>query len=240
MPFLTAHAKFLAGLAFFCVLLSLHCGSTPAERIQRIERGRLACSELVQRKQVNNYWWELEFENRPFIPDGFKTNKVGGCRASRNPEAQVFVALLHDDIWRFQLNHDKPIFVPIPRVNGLGSIQQFKQGVFSGGGRYLVWSNQVTILETGATIQFPAIEGDMIGISPDLKTVIVRGEDRPAHNTLTLKMIDITTSRGIERILNRGKNLWLLDYTSGEEAIEEQLRWEKDSAGRYVLSYPAR
>jgi hypothetical protein len=60
------------------------------ETVEEIQRGRLRCTEKVERRRVNNYWWEVFIDNKPFIPPGGDSNMVGQCRASRNPNVESF------------------------------------------------------------------------------------------------------------------------------------------------------
>ena len=96
------------------------------EAVTEIQRGPLRCTEFVERRRVNNYWWEVFVNDKPFTPDGFPSNKVGQCQASRNPEVKVLVLLYADSCWMLRLDGDRPVLTQLERPPDMDSIEQFK------------------------------------------------------------------------------------------------------------------
>ena len=78
--------QFVAGLLLTVGLIA--CFKPKPETVDEIRRGRLRCTEMVERKRVNNYWWEVFIDEKPFVPEGRDSNKVGQCQASRNPDVE--------------------------------------------------------------------------------------------------------------------------------------------------------
>ena len=214
------------------------CSKKP-ETISEIRRGRLRCIEQVERRRVNNYWWEVFVDDRPFIPDGRDTNKIGQCQASRNPDSNVLVILLGDSCWTLRLDGDKPVFARIEKPDDMDSIDQYKSASWSCNGRCLVWPTQLVLVDTNEIRKFPRLPSDFISFSPDLKTAVTEGLNEPEQNRLSLKLIDMKTLTVNERILRRADHLWLLDYTDGVEGIATHFKWQPGSDGKDHLIYPA-
>ena len=109
-------ARSAVGFRGGCLLLAsltVLFACSKVEVVGELRRGRLRCTELVERRRVNNYWWEVFVDDRPFIPDNRETNKVGQCQASRNPNVKALVLLLGDNCWTLRLDGDKPVFTRI-------------------------------------------------------------------------------------------------------------------------------
>lgn len=209
------------------------------ETVEEIQRGRLRCTEKVERRRVNNYWWEVFIDNKPFIPPGRDSNKVGQCRASRNPEVNVLVVLLGDNCWTLRLDGETPLFTPIEKPDGIDSIEQYKIAKWSCNGHCLVWPTQLSFVDQNDVRKFPRLPSDFIGFSPDLKTAVTEGVNDLEHNKLSIKLVDMETSTVTNRMLTRAKYLWLLDYTDGVEGIADRFKWERGADGKDHLIYPA-
>ncbi|MCE9599105.1 MAG: hypothetical protein K8S54_14175 [Spirochaetia bacterium] len=193
---------------------------------------------MVERRRVNNYWWELFARGKPFLPQGRDTNKVGACKISLQPTADSFVFLLGDYIWRFQMINDTAVATPIQGPPGMDSIQQFKTSVWSCNGECLLWPGHLVFVKTGEVrkLTIPP-ELDIMGISPDLKTAVAEGRNDLDSGILSLMLIDTTTGKASERILNRNQHMWLLDRRKGVEAVALQFKWQRQS-GKDQLTYP--
>ena len=178
----------------------------------------------------------MEFAGKPFVPDGRESNKVGACRTSISADGTVFVVLLGESIWRFQTLGGKPVLLPIPRPQDMNSIEQFKTGVYSCNGKCMVWPTQISFLETGETRVIPRIQGDILGLSPDLRTAICRGDS--TDGIVSIRIIDIESSAVQTKSIPYQAVPWLQDYTKGEEPIAAHFRWIRDSGGRDRLAYP--
>jgi hypothetical protein len=208
------------------------------EIVSEIRRGPFRCTEFVERRRVNNYWWEVFIDDRPFIPNGGDSNKVGQCQASHNPNVKVLVLLFGDNCWTLRLDGDKPVFTRI-EPDEMDSIEQFKSARWSCNGRCLVWPTLMTFVDTNEVRKFPRLPSDFITFSPDLKTAVTEGVNDPEHNKLSVKLIDMKTFAVHERILTRANHLWLLDYTDGTEGIAARFKWERGVDGKDRLIYPA-
>ena len=58
------------------------CSRPRPEKVEDIIRGRLRCTEFVQRRQVNNYWWEVFVDDSPSpSPTPITTNSANARRA---------------------------------------------------------------------------------------------------------------------------------------------------------------
>jgi len=209
------------------------------ETITEIRRGRLSCTEKVERRRVNNYWWEVFIDGRPFIPEGRDSNKVGQCQASRNPNVNVLVVLLGDNCWTLRLDGENPLFKPIEKPDGMDSIEQFKIAKWSCDGHCLVWPTQLSFVDRSEVRKFSRLPSDFIGLAPDLKTAVTEGVNEPETNKFSIKLVDLESSTVKERTLTRANYLWLLDYTAGVEAIAERFKWERGADGKDQLIYPA-
>ena len=209
------------------------------EIVGEIRRGPLRCTEFVERRHVNNYSWEVFVNDRPFIPEGRESNKVGQCQASRNPNVNVLVLLLGENCWTLRLDGDKPVFTRIEKPDDMDSIEQFKSGRWSCDGRCLVWPTQMTFVDTNEVRKFRRLPSDLIGLSPDLGTAVTEGVNDLEHNKLSVNLIDMKTFAVNERMLTRANYLWLLDYNDGVEGIAAHFKWERAADGKDRLIYPA-
>lgn len=212
-------------------ILAAQCWATPVEIVEKTERGALTCTEMVERRRVNNYWWELFANGKPFIPEGRDTNKVGTCMISRNPAAQVFVFILGENLFRFQIMEGKPVAIPIQGPPGRDSIQQMKTAVWSCNGDCLIWPGHLVSVKTGEIkkLAMPELELDLIGISPDLQTVVAESPDQVDQNAISLVLIDTATGKTTPRILNKITHAWLLDRREGVEAVAAKFKWQRRS-----------
>ena len=211
-----------------------------AETVDEIRRGRLRCTEMVERKRVNNYWWEIFIDEKPFVPEGRDSNKVGQCQASRNRDVIVLVVLLGDSCWTLRLDGEKPLFTSIEKPDAVrDSIEQFKSARWSCKGHCLVWPTQMSFVDRNEVRKFSRLPSDFIGFSPDLRTAVTEGVNEPELNKLSVKLVDLETSEVKERTLTRENYLWLLDYTAGVEGIAERFKWERGADGKDHLVYPA-
>ncbi|MBL8019276.1 MAG: hypothetical protein JNM27_06405 [Leptospirales bacterium] len=221
------------------VLSSSNCWANPVEVVEKTERGTIACTEMVERRRVNNYWWELSANGKPFIPPGGDSNKVGTCTISQNPAASVFVYILGESLFAFQVVAGKPTISEITGPPGLDSIQQMKKLVWSCSGDCLIWPGHLVLVKTGEVRKLPRTDLDLIGISPDLKTIVA--EDSRASDVeqglISLALIDSETGKPSKRRLSRNKHNWLLDRTRGVEGIADQFKWVRRS-GKDELAYP--
>lgn len=209
------------------------------ETVNEVRRGSLRCTEFVERRQVNNYWWEVFINDRPFIPDGGDSNKVGQCQASRNPNVKVMVLLLGDNCWTLRLAAEKPLLTSIEKPDAMGAVEQYKNARWSCNGRCLVWPTQMTFVDTNEVRKFPRLPSDFVTFSPDLGTAVTEGVNDPEHNRLSLRLIDMKTFAVNERILTRANYLWLLDYTDGVEGLAARFKWQPGPDGKDRLIYPA-
>lgn len=210
------------------------CGPRKVETIDSIERGTLRCVERVERRQVNNYWWELFADNRPFIPQGRESNIVGSCRTSRNPGLKVIVFLLGDSCWRFHTEGGVAGATRLQGPRGMDSVEQFKTAIWSCNGRCLVWSELLVFVDTGEAVSFRhRLPDDLIGLSPDLKTAVAAGPQIDSAH-VTLQTMDIETGAVTSRTLERSMYPWLLDYREGRDAIAEHFKWSRSG----VLVFP--
>jgi hypothetical protein len=209
------------------------------EIVREIRRGPLRCTEFVETRHVNNYWWEVLVNDRPFIPEGGDSNKVGGCQASRNPNVKVLVLLFGNACRTLRLDGDRPVLTSIDKPDDMDSIEQFKSGRWSCDGRCLVWPTQMTFVDTNEVRKFPRLPSDFIGLSPDLGTAVTEGMNDPEHNQLSVNLIDMKTFTVYERMLTRANYLWLLDYRDGVEGIAAHFKWERGADGKDRLIYPA-
>ena len=210
------------------------------ETVDEIRRGRLRCTERVERKRVNNYWWEVFIDEKPFVPEGRDSNKVGQCQASRNRDVNVMVILLGDNCWTLRMDGEKPLFTSIEKPDAtMDSIEQYKSAKWSCDGHCLVWPTQMTFVDRNEVRKFSRLPSDFIGLSPDLKTAVTEGVNEPEHNRLSVKLVDLETSEVKERNLTRENYLWLLDYTAGVEGIAERFKWERGADSKDHLIYPA-
>lgn len=221
-------------------LTSSTCWPNPVEVVEKVERGSLACTQMVERKRVNNYWWELSANGKAFVPAGRDSNKVGTCTISRNPAANVFVYILGESLFSFHMVADKPTIRAIKGPPGLDSIRQMKTLVWSCNGDCLLWPGHLVLVKTGDVKKLPGTNLDLIGISPDLKTIVA--EDNTASSAIErglipLVLIDSDTGKITKRMLNRNIHGWLLDRTKGAEGVAEQFKWVRRS-GKDELAYP--
>jgi hypothetical protein len=215
-------------------------GCSKPEQVDELRRGRLRCVEMVERKRVNNYWWEVFIDDKPFVPEGRDSNKVGQCQASRNRDVNVLVVLLGDSCWTLRLNGEKPLFTRMEKPDAsMDSIEQFKSAKWSCNGHCLVWPTQMAFVDSNEVRKFSRLPSDFIGLSPDLKTAVTEGVNELEHNKLSVKLVDLDTSEVKERTLTRENYLWLLDYTAGVEGIAERFKWERGADGKDHLIYPA-
>ena len=221
------------------VLVSTLAACSRPEKVAEITRGRLRCTEMVERHRVNNYWREVFVDRKPFILSGINSNKVGQCQASNNPDAEVLVLLFGDNCWSLRLDGDKPLVTPLEKPEGMDSIQQYKSAEFACGGRCLVWPTQMTFLETNETKKFSRLPSRFIGFSPALRTAITEGRNDSERNQLSINLVDMKTAKVTERFVNRANNLWLLDYTERVEGIAAHFKWERRTDGQDQLIYPA-
>ena len=241
MFFRPVRARVLTSGSLLLALVFTGCliaGSKP-ETVDEIRRGRLRCTEKVKRGRVNNYWWEIFIDERPFIPEGRDSNKVGQCQGSRNPKVNVLVVLLGDHCWTLRLDGEKPLFAPLDKPDAMDSIEQFKIAKWSCDGHCLVWPTQMSFVDRNEVRKFSSLPSDFIGFSPDLKTAVTEGVNEPEHNKLSVRLVDMETSKVKERTLTRTNYLWLLDYTDGVEGIAERFKWERGADGKDHLIYPA-
>ena len=213
-------------------------GCVKPETVTEIHRGSLRCTELVERGRVNNYWWEVSVNDRPFIPEGFRSNKVGQCQASRNPDVKVLVLLYGDSCWTLRLDGDGPVLTQLERPAYMNSIEQFKSADWSCSGHCLVWPTYMTFVDRNEVRKYPRLPSAFITFSPDLETAVTEGVNDAEHNKLSLKLVDMKTSAVNERMLTRANYLWLLDYTDGVEGIAARLKWERGADGKDHLIYP--
>jgi hypothetical protein len=193
---------------------------------------------MVERRSVNNYWWEVFVDDQPFILPGIKSHKVGQCQASNHSDPAVLVLLFGDSCWSLHLDDGKPVVTPLEKPDGMDSIEQYKTAEFSCGGRCLVWPTQMTFLETNETRKFPRLPSRFIGFSPDLQTAITEGRNEPERDRLSVNLVDMKTAKVSERLVSRANNLWLLDYTKGVEGIASHFKWERAADGQDQLIYP--
>ena len=213
------------------------CGPRKIEIVDTIERGALRCIEKVERRQVNNYWWELFSNNRPFLPEHRDSNIVGSCRASRNRDVEVIVFLMGDSCWRLLVDGGVARAVRIERPPGMDSIEQFKTAIWSCNGRCLMWRDLLVYVETGQIHRFAhSLPDELIGLSPDLKTAVAAGQAH-AENQISIELMDIETGAVEVKLLDRHAHAWLLDYREGRDAIAEQFKWRRVN-GRDILEYP--
>ena len=208
------------------------------ETVDEIRRGRLRCTERVERRRVNNYWWEVFVDEKPFLPEGRETNKVGQCQASRNPDVEVMVVLLGDNCWTLRLDGEKPVFTPIDKPEAMDSIEQYKSAQWSCNGHCLVWPTQMSFVDRNEVRKFSRLPSDFISLSPDFKTAVTEGVNEPENNKLSVRIVDLATGEVNERTLTRANNLWLLDYTNGVEGIAAHFKWERGPDGKDRLVYP--
>ena len=209
------------------------------ETVDEIRRGRLRCTERVERRRVNNYWWEVFIDEKPFVPEGRETNKVGQCQASRNPDVEVMVVLLGDNCWILRLDGEKPAFTPIDKPEGMNSIEQFKIAKWSCDGHCLVWPTKMSFVDRNEVRKFSRLPSDFISLSPDFKTAVTEGVNEPEDSKLSVRIVNLETGEVNERTLTRANNLWLLDYTNGVEGIAAHFKWERGPDGKDHLIYPA-
>jgi len=208
------------------------------ETVDEIRRGRLRCTERVERRRVNNYWWEVFVDEKPFLPEGRETNKVGQCQASRNPDLEVMVVLLGDNCWTLRLDGEKTVFAPIDKPDAMDSIEQYKSAKWSCNGHCLVWPTQMSFVDRNEVRKFSRLPSDFISLSPDFKTAVTEGVNEPENNKLSVRIVDLATGEVNERTLTRANNLWLLDYTNGVEGIAAHFKWERGPDGKDHLTYP--
>jgi len=221
------------------IVVGLIACSKP-EQVDEIRRGRLRCTEMVERKRVNNYWWEVFIDDKPFVPEGRDSNKVGQCQASSNTDVNVLVVLLGDNCWTLRLDGERPRFTVIEKPeSSMDSIEQFKSARWSCNGHCLVWPTQMAFVDRNEVRKFLRLPSDFIGLSPDLKTAVTEGVNDLEHNKLSVKLVDLETSEVKERTLTRENYLWLLDYTAGVEGIAKRFKWERGADGKDHLIYPA-
>ena len=185
---------------FLTALMLTLVGCRKPETVTEISRGRLHCTEFVERRRVNNYWWEVFVDDKPFIIPGAKSNKVGQCQASNNPQAQALVLLFGDSFWVLHVDGEKPVIQPLEKPDGLDAIQQYKSAEFSCGGRCLVWPAQMILLDTNETRKFAPLPSSFIGFSPDLRTAVTEGRNDPEHDQISVTLVDMKTGRVTERI----------------------------------------
>jgi hypothetical protein len=237
MPF-RASARLPKTIVLTALMLTL-LGCRKPETVTEISRGRLRCTEFVERRRVNNYWWEVFVDDKPFIIPGADSNKVGQCQASNNPQTQALVILFGDSCWVLRVDGQKPVIQPLEKPDGLDAIQQYKSAEFSCGGRCLVWPTQMILLDTNETRKFAPLPSSFIGFSPDLRTAVTEGRNDPEHNQISITLVDMQTGKVTERLLLRENHLWLLDYTARVEGIASRFKWERDAGGKDQLIYPA-
>jgi hypothetical protein len=237
MP-LPASTRLLKAIVLPALMLTLW-GCRKPEMVTEISRGRLRCIGLVERRRVNNYWWEVFVDGKPFIIPGADSNKVGQCQASNNPEARALVLLSGDNCWVLRLDGEKAVIQALEKPDGLDAIQQYKTAEFSCGGRCLVWPTQMILLDTNETRKFARLPSSFIGISPDLRTAVTEGRNDPERDQISINLVDLKTGTVTERLLTRENHLWLLDYTARVEGIAARFKWERDAGGKDQLVYPA-
>jgi len=226
------------GLPWLLLLTFTACAPKP-ETVTEIRRGRLHCTEMVERRRVNNYWWEVFVDDRPFNLPQINSNKAGQCQASNNPEAMALVLLFGDSCWAFHLEGERPVVVPLARPEGMDAIEQYKTAEFACAGRCLVWPTQMTFLDTNETRKFSRLPSRFIAFSPDLRTAITEGTNDYEHDRISVNVVDMQTGKVNERILPQAKYLWLLDYTDRAEGIAAHFKWERGADGKDQLAYPA-
>lgn len=238
MSWLPSNPKAIVLPALLLTLVA--CGKPgKPETVTEISRGRLRCTEFVERHRVNNYWWEVFVDDKPFFIPNARSNKVGQCQASNNPQAEALVFLLGDSCWLLRLDGGKPVIQSLEKPDGLNAIQQYKSAEFSCGGRCLVWPTQLILLDTNETRKFAPLPSSFIGLSPDLGTAVTEGRNDPEHNQISVNLVDLKTGKVTERVVTRANYLWLLDYTQRVEGIASRFKWERDAAGQDRLIYPA-
>jgi hypothetical protein len=235
---LVHYFRFIAFALLALLLLTSLTACSQRENVSELRRGRLSCQEFVERRRVNNYWWEVFFDGQPFIPEGSGSNKVGQCSASRDAQSKALFILLGEDCWILRVEKEKPVLARLEKPEGMDSIEAYRSARWSCRGSCLVWPTQLILVDTNEVRKFPKLPSDFITISPDLSIAVTEGTNDPEHNRLSINLIDMKTSVVSERVVARSDNLWLLDYTSGVEGIGERFRWEGQE-GQYSLIYPA-
>ena len=223
----------------FLFVVVLAACSRPPETVTEIRRGRLRCTGVVERRRVNNYWWEVFVDDKPFLLPGINSHQVGQCQASNNEESRALVLLFADGCWSLHLDGDKPVVTPLQKPEGMDAIDQYKSAEFSCGGHCLVWPTQMTFLATNETRKFARLPSAFIGFSPDLQTAVTEGRNDPEHDLISINLIDMKTAKVTERTLTRRNHLWLLDYTQRMEGIAAHFKWERGADGKDQLVYPA-
>lgn len=228
-------------LSIWLLLLVVMLGACtrPAEKVTDIIRGRLRCTGVVERRRVNNYWWEVFVDDKPFNLPGRGDNKVGQCQASINPNSKQLVLLLGDSCWSLHLDGDKAVASPLEKLDGVDVVEQYKTAEFSCEGRCLVWPTQMTFLDTGETRKFTRLPFSFIGFSPDLQTAVTEGRNELDNDRISINLVDMQTAKVTERVLTRANNLWLLDYTKRVEGIAAKFKWQRGADGKDQLVYPA-
>ena len=225
------------GLALLLLVMSTGCHSKP-ETVTEIRRGRLRCTEVVERRRVNNYWWEVFVDDRPFKLPGIDSNQVGQCQASNNPEGTALVLLFGDYCWALHLKGADPVIEALEKPEGMDAIEQYKTAEFSCDGRCLVWPTQMTFLDTHETRRFARLPSQFIAFSPDLRTAVTEGTNDYEHDRISVNVVDMQSGKITERILQRANYLWLLDYTNRAEGIAAHFKWERGAGGKDQLVYP--
>jgi hypothetical protein len=233
-----SHKRLPTAIVLPALMLMLG-GCHKPETVTEINRGRIRCTEFVERRRVNNYWWELFVDDKPFIIPGANSNKVGQCQASNNPQAQALVLLLGHNCWVLRMDDEKPVVQALDKPDGLDAIQQYKSAEFSCDGRCLVWPTQMIFLDTNETRKFAPLPSSFIGFSPDLLTAVTEGRNDPEHDQISVNLVDMKTGTVTERLVTRETHLWLLDYTSRVEGIASHFKWQRDADGKDQLIYPA-
>lgn len=226
--------RLIRGVGMSALALFFAACEKKTEFVQQIDRGSLRCTEYVQRGNVNNYWWEITAGGQPFKPDG-RRNKVGGCQASRNTKSEILVVILGDACYAVRIEQGSPTARVLSRPDGMDSLAQFKSARWSCDGRCLVWKDRLVFVDSGEVRTHRPLAGDILGVSPDLKTAVLEAEN--AAGVVSIEIVDLETGTASRRNLPAAEHPWLQDYREGSEAVASHFRWQRLN-GKDRLTFP--
>lgn len=235
---------------------ALGCGGNEESGHEDIGRGPFLCSHYWVRKKRDgtmhtyNKGIKIYVDGKEYKPDDYPTfnEDLAGCESSPNQDVTALKVL--------GVNYDRGGTYLLRKVNDKVDLAHLlpydthEQGEWSNDGRWLIFRNFLINVETGEKrpihqLPEPPNSFTYLGVSPDLKTVVMTGTRERDKDTITLKLIDAESGTLKEPTFKFSAYPWLVDdghTIPGTGAnylwVSNQFKWTKDAQGKDQLSYP--
>lgn len=233
------------------------CGCREYKRVEteEVKSGELACVHKIGIKDSYaeekryNLGTKVYFAGELFAPDDYKNFNefVAGCEASPDKSVTALkisgVEYEKGGMFLLRIENKKAVLTKI------ADYRSESDGEWTGDGRWLLFKDYFINVETGERRDIKSLPRNpnylsLVGISPDLKTVVMYGKQDDEF--LGLMLIDTETGQTTEPKFERAKYEWLLDRTHAAPNtgaahiwISNQFKWEKDASGKDRLVYPS-